>query len=266
MKTWEERFFAKVTKIEGGCWLWTGAVNSGGYGQFRLGKTQSNAHRILYEQLNGPVSADLLVCHSCNVSHCVNPDHLYVGTIQENDAYRDACGRHRNGGLGKLDRIFPLPPKRPVQSLPERFWSKVQKTDGCWLWLGRKIHTGYGQFDVTTNIVEMAHRIAWQLTNGTIPKGLKVLHRCDCRACVRPDHLFLGTQAENVADCESKGRGNHPKGEQQGQSKLTEAQVREIRQLYQPWKMPYYVLGKRYGVSAQVIFSVVKRKTWKHLI
>ena len=98
-------------------------------------------------------------------------------------------------------------PRIPIE---ERFWAKVEKTDACWEWQSRIAPaTGYGNFAIWKQgrrTTWLAHRLAWFLTNGAIPKGLCVLHKCDNRRCVRPDHLFLGTAADNVHDCIAKGR------------------------------------------------------------
>jgi len=99
---------------------------------------------------------------------------------------------------------------RKTRPLEERFWDKVDKSDGCWLWTAALNPDGYGRFVVqmSPQKVRGAHRVAWELMNGAIPNGLSVLHQCDTPACVNPEHLFLGTQQDNVADMVAKGRWN----------------------------------------------------------
>lgn len=100
-------------------------------------------------------------------------------------------------------------------TLAERFWARVHKTDSCWVWTRSKHPKGYGwyRFSVKTRTVGKktkatirAHRLSWLLNRGEIPCGLSVLHNCDNPACVRPDHLFLGTIKDNYDDAVSKGR------------------------------------------------------------
>ena len=91
----------------------------------------------------------------------------------------------------------------------QKFWRRVAKGDGCWLWTGGKNNLGYGRFYVR-QVLWRAHRVAWILERGEIPVGLWVLHHCDNPSCVRPDHLFLGTPKDNTADMYAKGRAKPP--------------------------------------------------------
>lgn len=123
----------------------------------------------------------------------------------------DHCGSEKSypghrllhGGIRSCGCLRPLPPDM-------RFWRRVKKGDGCWLWEGAwSKKTGYGSFRVGTKHTDPtngAHRVAWELQHGSIQKGMEVLHRCDNRLCVRPDHLFLGTQQDNIDDMYAKGR------------------------------------------------------------
>lgn len=91
----------------------------------------------------------------------------------------------------------------PAESVA-RFWVKVEKSAGCWLWRGARGPRGYGHFKIQQ--IERAHRVAFAIANGPIPADMFVLHRCDVPTCVNPAHLFLGTQADNMADRDRKGR------------------------------------------------------------
>jgi hypothetical protein len=86
-----------------------------------------------------------------------------------------------------------------------RFWARVDKSGECWLWTGPRDKDGYGKANVRRRALR-AHRVSWTMANGAIPEGLIVCHRCDTPACVRPDHLWLGTQLDNVRDMTAKGR------------------------------------------------------------
>ena len=148
----------------------------------------------------------------------------------------------------------------------DRFWKRVQKTDDCWNWTG-SLSNGYGHLRVNSARVS-THRFSWELHYGPIPKGIFVCHHCDNPDCVRPDHLFLGTSADNSADMVKKGRAAHHwsgcKGEQHGNAKLTEDQVRSIRTEYQQGASQREIAA-RYGISHPNVGYIVRRVAWKHV-
>lgn len=155
-----------------------------------------------------------------------------------------------------------------------RFWAKVDKNGPiiyehlgkCWVWTGWTNELGYGLVSRVEGIrrLHRAHRVSWTLTNGKIPDGLLVLHRCDNPACVNPEHTFLGTHADNIRDKMEKGRGGHLRGEEAGRAKLTENEVREIRKMRGEGAV-YPVIARRFGVSESTIAAIIRGRSWKHL-
>jgi len=149
------------------------------------------------------------------------------------------------------------------KSASERFRDAFTVTEGgCWEWQLSKSDTGYGCF--YDGRAYHAHRYSWIQANGPIPRGLLVLHACDNRACVNPDHLFLGTHAENSRDMVSKGRQRRPRttaGEAHGESKLTDAAVREIRAS----SLTGRALAAKFGVSESAVSLVRRGKSWSHV-
>lgn len=135
-----------------------------------------------------------------------------------------------------------LPRRAPRHfSEEQRFWMRVEKTANCWLWLGRVSSDGYGAFSSQCLTRRRAHRYSWILHNGEVSNGLCVLHRCDNRICVRPDHLFLGTNRDNVADMIAKGRKPLP-------SNKKELPIVEIAQRYLRGESELS-LSKAFGVN-----------------
>lgn len=155
-----------------------------------------------------------------------------------------------------------------ARTLGERFWSKVKKTPGCWLWIGSKGgQGGYGTIrlgsvvDGTRRHV-YSHRLSYEMHHGRIPKGMFVLHKCDTPSCVRPDHLFLGSHAENMEDMRNKGRSSV--GEKNVMAKLTLPQVQAIKdRLSNGWTQRK--LAKEYGVTFQAINLIAVGKNWSHI-
>lgn len=150
-------------------------------------------------------------------------------------------------------------------SLKCTYLAGMRKPDECWEWTKTTSH-GYGQvkFESTRYL---AHRVAWEITNGPIPEGLHVLHRCDNPLCCNPNHLWLGTQKDNVNDCIAKNRrytGEHAGtnvGETNGTAKLTARDVFKIRASEDGGR----ALANRYGVSPAMICLIKSRKAWKHI-
>lgn len=173
-----------------------------------------------------------------------------------------------------------------------RFWEKVNKTKGCWYWLGKPSRNGYGNFKLNYK-QWIAHRLSWFIHYGD-PGEKFVCHKCDNPLCVRPDHLFLGTHQDNMDDMYAKGRGRKasgkdhglvknpsaaasgkdhwsikypdkvPKGEKSSSAKLTRQEVLEIRKRYDSGER-HADIAKDFSVNKGTISKIGLRIRWKHL-
>lgn len=154
-----------------------------------------------------------------------------------------------------------LPPARVS------FLARVDKSGGpnaCWPWMGACNWAGYGHHNLR-QLPRRSHRAAWFLANGEIPSGVCVLHKCDNPPCCNPDHLFLGTPADNAADRASKARnGPRPTGENNRMSKLTARKVLEARRMASDG-ITQDKIAASLGVSQATIWSVLSGKTWRHV-
>lgn len=146
------------------------------------------------------------------------------------------------------------------------FWKYVKKTDGCWLWTGWLLNSGYGE--TTWHLRKITvHRLSYILANGPIPKGKLVLHSCHVPTCVNPAHLRLGTDQDNMNDKVAAGR--QTRGEAMTwKAKLTEAQVRQLRAEYRktgPRKSNIEELVKKYGVAKVTAYAAATGRSWRHI-
>ncbi len=181
-----ERFWSKIEKRSSlDCWPWLGGTNRG-KPHFGLNdggrKTSLSVRRIMWELQHGqepPKRRDIEV--TCGNTLCLNPAHHECVTMEE------------------------------------KFWRKVNKTAGCWLWTSMLQHRGYGLFFVSGFGYIQSHRYSWEMASGPIPEGMFVCHTCDTPACVRPGHLFLGTPKDNIDDMIKKGRAGFQKKRRQAE-------------------------------------------------
>lgn len=160
------------------------------------------------------------------------------------------------------------------RSFEERFWSRVRRADGdaCWEWTAARFPKGYGKVALTSGRrkTDGAHRIAWILTNGPIPDGLWVLHKCDYRPCCRPDHLFLGTAKDNTLDMIAKGRSRYRVGVWRApqvyrpspRRKFTPQDVQSMRVRAEAGE-PLAALARDVGASRSQIRLIVSRATYR---
>ena len=151
------------------------------------------------------------------------------------------------------------------------FLKKVKKTNYCWFWFGRKTNTGYGSIRFTNKKKTgpkstQAHRISWIFFRGPIPANMFVLHKCDIRNCVNPEHLFLGTHTDNMRDKWDKGRGFHPnkKGTHNFYcAKFTKEEAIQIRELRTNKNMKITDIMKQFPASESTIGAIIRKESYR---
>ena len=176
---------------------------------------------------------------------------------------RGLCGAHYMERR-RMDPTFSI--IRPRGTLEQRFFAKIEKTPGCWNWVGNKRSNGYGSIQKggKGSPTISAHRYSYEIHKGPIPDGMFVMHSCDNPSCVNPDHLSIGTPAENTQDMIRKGRKRTvaPLGADNGKAKLNEDLVRYIRQND---GRSHASLARELGLSPNCIRGVRTRRTWSHI-
>jgi HNH endonuclease len=186
-------------------------------------------------------------CLACGVLFACKPKH-YTRRFCSMKCYRDS----RRHGLTYLTNYY-----RSHASDPD---------DKCWEWPFHLRKDGYAdvRFEGKKQLV---HRVSYRLFVGSVDDERKICHRCDNRSCFRSDHLFEGTQAENVRDAANKKRMRAPRGAANNHAKLSESQVAAIRREYQKGVLHHGSLyvGMKYGVSSSAVLNIVNGKSWRHL-
>ncbi len=191
---------------------------------------------------------------------------------------RDVGGSSLRDGSSKSCGCITTSGARFRKTLKDRFELHVVRKDGgCWNWAGSVTEKGYGRFS-TPGQVLAAHRVAYEIYIRPIPDGLCVCHHCDNPACVNTDHLFLGTNGDNVQDSVLKMRratGDKnasrlypervPRGEEHSYSKMTNEAVKQLRLRYATGGIPLRKLSTEYGIHINTARAIVNRKTWAHV-
>ena len=223
-----------------GCWIWEGSGSKSikDTGKILAGGVCRSVRTVAHEVFIGPVPKGMTVMQRCGNIKCICPEHLFTG--------------RRDSSVNAL-------------SVRQRFTKKcslLPNENGCILWTGAKGPKGYGQMmSRYADVENKAHRLAYVFAFGEIPVGLHVLHRCDTPSCVNPEHLFLGTNKDNVDDKVSKGRSMP--GEQCPVSKLKDHEVAIIKRRLLCGDTLRAIAGD-FNVHHATIFYISKGG-WRHI-
>lgn len=255
-RKYAEKQHAKIMqsiRVEGQCWVWLKSCG-GGYpqkGGMYLGRAWGGkVHLLLWEANVGAIPDHQILMKTCSTAKCVSPEHYRLGFPHE-----------------QTEAAIAAQPRPTRETDRARFMKyvgnpKKSKSD-CWIWDGGKIGAaGYGTFWLDGKQM-FAHRASYILFKGPIPEGQVIMHACDDRACVLPQHLTAGTLADNSADMKRKGRS--ARGSKNGQALLTEAKVRKIRADYTGGYGDLTRLANKHGLKLSTVAAIVHRQNWRHI-
>jgi DNA-binding Xre family transcriptional regulator len=289
-----------VEKLGTNCHVWTGIEKHfhGIYGK-------QSAHRALWEHHKGKIGDKLVVRHKCDNGMCVNIDHLELGTRQDNITDMNERGRARGGGargdastsakIKKEDAIFIREnfDKMTKKELSERFgicitqiyrikngerWADTtEQPDRKQQFLAKASQGSFVEklgsycLEMATarmicrynNISSSAHRIAWMIENGDIPKGQMVMHKCDNARCINHLHLELGTHKQNMKDRDERGRT--AKGARHGMCKLTEDNIKKIKQYLRDGNKSGREIATEFQITSSQVSRIKVGKVWANI-
>lgn len=189
-----------------------------------------------------------MVPNFCSIFECGKPTR-----------YKSLCGAHYRRKRLYGDPIITLQPGRGL-SPAQKLDLYTSKSDGCWIWQGGGVI--YGKMVINGRTMP-AHVMAYKLHVGPVPDGYVVRHKCDIPKCVRPDHLEVGTYADNSKDMTDRDR--QAKGRRQWCAKMTEDSVAQLRVEYSTGIMTITQLSKHYGLATSTVGKIIQRVTWKHV-
>lgn len=204
------RFLAKTSQRDAAnaaeCWVWNANVHPNGYGRFSLRGNGDWAHRCAWVIWFDEIPVGAYVRQRCRNKLCVNPAHLYIyqPNLCDSGIERALLAASAAAARAESDGA----PRGYHKNTPESFWMELvdMRSDlDCWPWKGGFYPDGYGRVRMGGK-PKRAHRVAYELANGPVPKGLLVCHTCDNPKCCNPSHLFAGTRQDNFDDMVRKGR------------------------------------------------------------
>jgi hypothetical protein len=159
-----------------------------------------------------------------------------------------------------------------MKSIEQRFWDRVDRAPGhgpngdCWLWTGAVNDSGYGKLTANGSKAYRAHRFSYELANGPLEKEVCVLHRCDVRRCVRPDHLFIGSRGDNNRDAASKGRGRGGQGKGSAHPKaVLDEQIIERIWLLRRFGLSPGKIARTLDLNRSTVKNVIYGGYWSHI-